>query len=50
MLVTQNDKKPRLVVGGTGGTTDIVIKQEEEPLVDDVDFDDLLNWRSKMSL
>ena len=51
MLTVQKDKKPRLEpVVGSGETRKIVIKQEEELLLDDVDFDDLLNWRSKMSL
>ena len=49
MLAVQTVKNPELIVG-TGGARDIVVKQEEDQLLDDIDFDDLLNWRSKMSL
>ena len=51
MMAVRKDRKPSLVLGTSGPTRDLVIKQEEDDdLVDDVDFDDMLNWRSKMSL
>lgn len=50
-LVTQKDNKPALMAG-TDGTSHVFVKEEDEEddELQDVDFDDFLNWRSKTSL